>query len=157
MRPPSRLRTALASLLALVACGTAPRGGPAGPPPTLAGCDVFPADHVWNVRVDHLPVHIVVNRMRSSLGWSRSEVLGMVDGFVSTASVHVLPDDRAAADRALVAGRPVTADRGSALAQGIAGLLDAVHPASVVSDGARRTAGPREWLRQRRAGTGRPR
>ncbi|HLV11315.1 MAG TPA: hypothetical protein VKY42_02605 [Trueperaceae bacterium] len=57
MRPPSRLRTALASLLALVACGTAPRGGPAGPPPTLAGCDVFPADHVWNVRVDHLPVH----------------------------------------------------------------------------------------------------
>src|SRR5690606_1697359 len=42
---------------ALVASGTAPRRGPAGPPPTLAGCDVFPADHVWNVRVDHLPVH----------------------------------------------------------------------------------------------------
>ena len=107
--------------------------------------------------VDHLPVHIVVNRMRSSLGWSRSEVLAMVDGFVSTASVHVLPDDRAATDRALVAGRPVTDERGGALAQGVAELLDAVHPASVMSDGARRTAGPREWLRRRRAGTGRPR
>ncbi len=28
-----------------------------GQGPTLAGCPVFPADHVWNTPVDHLPVH----------------------------------------------------------------------------------------------------
>ena len=25
--------------------------------PQVAGCPVFPADHIWNVRVDRLPVH----------------------------------------------------------------------------------------------------
>ncbi len=42
----------------LAACGAAPGspGGPAGEPPSLAGCDVFPADHYWNARVDGLPV-----------------------------------------------------------------------------------------------------
>ena len=28
----------------------------AAQPPTIAGCDVFPADNVWNVAVDDLPV-----------------------------------------------------------------------------------------------------
>lgn len=105
--------------------------------------------------VDGLPVHVVVNRMRPSLGWSNSEVTEMVGGFVSTESVHLLPDDRAGTDRALVAGRPVTLERGSALAHGIAEVLDAVHPAARGEGDVPRAIGAWPWLRQRRAGTAR--
>jgi MinD-like ATPase involved in chromosome partitioning or flagellar assembly len=48
---------------------------------------------------------VVVNRTRGSLGWSDREIRGMVEGFVAPVEVHFLPDDRAAADRALMAGR----------------------------------------------------
>ena len=30
---------------------------PGAPPPRIAGCDVFPADNIWNTRVDTLPLH----------------------------------------------------------------------------------------------------
>lgn len=30
---------------------------PGAPPPQIAGCDVFPADNIWNTAVDTLPVH----------------------------------------------------------------------------------------------------
>ena len=56
-------------------------------------------------------MRVVVNRMRSTLGWSERDIVGMVEGFARLASVHFLPDDGSAADRALttgtgVAGRP---------------------------------------------------
>lgn len=35
---------------------TAAQTEPAQPPPAIAGCDVFPADNVWNTRVDELPL-----------------------------------------------------------------------------------------------------
>lgn len=45
-------------LFALVACGSAPSGSRgAGTAPTLSGCQLFPSDHVWNARIDHLPRH----------------------------------------------------------------------------------------------------
>lgn len=55
----TRLALLLASLLTLTAClgagqAQAPRGQ-GGESPTLAGCTVFPPDHVWNARVDDLP------------------------------------------------------------------------------------------------------
>jgi MinD-like ATPase involved in chromosome partitioning or flagellar assembly len=51
------------------------------------------------------PVRVVVNRMRPTLGWSQRDVTEMVGRFAGGTSVHVLPDDRAIVDRALVAGR----------------------------------------------------
>ena len=51
------------------------------------------------------PVRVVVNRMRSSLGWSEKDIAGMVEGFTRLAALHFLPDDRPTVDRALVAGR----------------------------------------------------
>lgn len=53
------------------------------------------------------PVHLAVNRMRGSLGWSERDVAQMVRGFADVASTTFLPDDRATTDRALVAGRSV--------------------------------------------------
>ena len=50
------------------------------------------------------PVRVVVNRMRPTLGWSERDIVGMVEGFARLAGVHFLPDDRAAADRALSTG-----------------------------------------------------
>ena len=56
-------------------------------------------------RTGGAPVRVVVNRMRPTLGWSEREIAGMVEGFSRVLGLHFLPDDRAAADRALVAGR----------------------------------------------------
>lgn len=102
---------------------------------------------------DDTPVRVVVNRMRPSLGWSRSDVEGMVEGFARVRTLHFLPEDRVAVDRALVAGRSVARDGGSAVAAGVRDLVDAMWPESrSATDGARR---PR--LSLRRAGTTRPR
>lgn len=44
----------LMALVLVTACAGAE--SPVGGGPALAGCPVFPADHVWNVRVDALPL-----------------------------------------------------------------------------------------------------
>lgn len=72
------------------------------------------------------PVRVVVNRMRDSLGWSRRDIVGMVEGYVRPSGVHFLPDDRAATDRALVAGRSVVEGPDSALRRAMAALHDAM-------------------------------
>lgn len=100
-----------------------------------------------------LPLRVVVNRMRGSLGMAESEVAGLVQGFAATGSIHFLPDDRTAVDRALVAGRSVADEPGSRLAVGVQRLLDAVHPATV--EGAEARGRRTGALRRRRAGTAR--
>jgi MinD-like ATPase involved in chromosome partitioning or flagellar assembly len=77
-----------------------------------------------------LPVRVVVNRMRASIGWSEKEIAGMVEGFSRVAGLHFLPEDRAGLDRALVSGRPLSEVGDSPLGQGIGALADAVFPAS---------------------------
>jgi hypothetical protein len=52
----------------------------------------------------------------------------MVEGFARLASVHFLPDDRDAADRALSTGTSVTEIGDSELARALAALADAVVP-----------------------------
>jgi MinD-like ATPase involved in chromosome partitioning or flagellar assembly len=69
------------------------------------------------------PVHVVVNRMRPSLGWSEKDVAGMVAGFGRLASLHFLPDDRTAVDRALVAGRTLLEAGDSPLTKAVATLV----------------------------------
>src|SRR5690606_34947631 len=71
---------------------------------------------------------VVVNRMRASLGWSEREVAAMVSGFADIASLHFLPEDRAATDRALVAGRTLTETGDSTLGRGIADVVDGLRP-----------------------------
>ena len=80
------------------------------------------------------PVRVVVNRMRPSLGWSEKDIEGMVEGFTRLSGLHFLPDDRAAADRAAVAGRPVVDEPDSALARALSELVDALAPATVSRD-----------------------
>ncbi|CAI7891910.1 unnamed protein product [Closterium sp. NIES-53] len=41
---------------------------PSGPPPEVAGCAVFPANNVWNMRVDKLPVHAMSKAYLASIG-----------------------------------------------------------------------------------------
>ncbi|MGA8845183.1 MAG: hypothetical protein WB471_01035 [Nocardioides sp.] len=74
------------------------------------------------------PVRVVVNRMRPSLGWSEKEIRQMVAGFAGVDSLHFLPEDRAGADRALVAGRSLLELGESALTRGIGSLVDEVVP-----------------------------
>ena len=95
------------------------------------------------------PVHVVVNRMRSTLGWSEKDIAGMVSGFARIAGLHFLPEDRAACDRALVSGRTLTECGDSSLARAMAGLVDALVPPTAPT--------PHQPVRLRREGTARPR
>jgi MinD-like ATPase involved in chromosome partitioning or flagellar assembly len=89
------------------------------------------------------PVRVVVNRMRPTLGWSEREIVGMVEGYVRPVGVHFLPEDRAAVDRALVAGRLVSELGESKLRAALAGVAADLHAA----DG---TRGPAAPVRRRR-------
>lgn len=93
-------------------------------------------------------LRIVINRARPSLGWGEHEVRAMIEGFVTPASVHFLPDDRAAADRAMVSGKSLVELGDSPLRRGLADLASAVTGEAL--RGRRRSS-----LRRRRAGTAR--
>ena len=74
------------------------------------------------------PVRVVVNRMRPTLGWSERDIAGMVEGFARVPVVHFLPDDRAAADRALVSGVAVTETGDSELGRALAAVAEGLVP-----------------------------
>ncbi|MGY2702165.1 AAA family ATPase [Nocardioides sp. HB32] len=74
--------------------------------------------------------HVVVNRMRPSLGWSERDIAGMVAGFARTSGLHFLPDDQATVDRALVAGRTLTELGDSPLARAVSKLADDLYAAN---------------------------
>jgi MinD-like ATPase involved in chromosome partitioning or flagellar assembly len=74
--------------------------------------------------------HVVVNRMRPSLGWSEREIAGMVAGFARTTSLHFLPEDQATVDRALVAGRTLAELGDSPLARAVGRLADDLYAAN---------------------------
>lgn len=76
--------------------------------------------------VSGVPVRVVVNRMRPTLGWSEKDIAGMVSGFARLSGLYFLPDDQAAVDRALVAGRTLVESGDTALSRAIARVVDAV-------------------------------
>lgn len=96
-------------------------------------------------RTGGAPVRVVVNRMRGSLGWSEREIAGMVEGFSRISGLHFVADDRAAVDRALVAGRSLVEAGDGAAVRSLAALADAVVPESVTG-----TTTPRRGVRRRR-------
>lgn len=99
------------------------------------------------------PVRVVINRNRSGLGWAERDVAGMVEGFSRILGLHFLPDDRAAADKALVAGRSLVETGDGPLVKALGEVVDAIWPQSVHTGGRRR--GRR--VRQRTASTSHPR
>lgn len=54
--------------LALIAPQASTINTPAAAPPTLGGCPLFPANNVWNTRIDHLPVDARSGSYISSIG-----------------------------------------------------------------------------------------
>lgn len=100
-------------------------------------------------RVPGVATHVVVNRSRPSLGWSESEVRGMVEGFVGPVPVTFVPEDRATADRALMTGRSLVELGDSPLRRALADLVDALAGPRPPAEG----AGVR--VRRRRAGRAR--
>jgi MinD-like ATPase involved in chromosome partitioning or flagellar assembly len=88
---------------------------------------------------------IVVNRMRSTLGWSAAEATSMIERFTGRGPLAVLPEDRAACDRALVRGQTlVECAPGSPLRTGLrdlaAGLAGSTGQAGDGRRGRRRRA-----------------
>jgi MinD-like ATPase involved in chromosome partitioning or flagellar assembly len=74
----------------------------------------------------HVPVTVVVNRMRDSLGWSRRDILGMVEGYIRASGVLFLPEDRTITDKALVAGKSLVELGDSPLRKAITEVHQAV-------------------------------
>ena len=72
------------------------------------------------------PALVVVNRMRATLGWTERDVRYLVGGVTPGASVMFLPEDRAAADRSLVSGRPLVACGDSALRRAVAAVAESL-------------------------------
>ena len=86
-----------------------------------------------------VPLHVVVNRTRPTLGWSESQIRGMVEGFVRPSSVTFVPDDRPTADQALMAGRSLVELADSALRRGVGELADALVGPAGAGAGSRRS------------------
>ncbi|MBJ7357620.1 hypothetical protein [Nocardioides sp.] len=103
--------------------------------------------------VGSLPVRLVVNRMRPTLGWAERDVASMVSGFARPVGLHFLPEDRESVDRALVTGRTLVE---SAPDSALVGALRRVGEALAPQVGPT-AAGRRAWLRRRRAAAARPR
>lgn len=74
------------------------------------------------------PDLVVVNRMRSSLGWSAREISDLVAQVAPQSRVVFLPDDRIAVDRALVSGRTLIESGDSPLRRAMAELAGMLVP-----------------------------
>jgi MinD-like ATPase involved in chromosome partitioning or flagellar assembly len=74
------------------------------------------------------PQVVVVNRMRSSLGWSAREVGDLVTQVVPAARLVFLPEDRLAVDRALVSGRTLVESGDGPLRRALAELAGLLLP-----------------------------
>jgi MinD-like ATPase involved in chromosome partitioning or flagellar assembly len=98
---------------------------------------------------------IVVNRARASLGWGEREIRAMVEGFVTPAGVHFVPEDRIGADRALMAGRSLVESGDSALRRAVSSLADAALGESAHTGPRGRALRERLSVRPRRAGRAR--
>jgi hypothetical protein len=72
------------------------------------------------------PELVAVNRMRSGLGWAERDVVDMVARVAPEAVVRFLPEDRAAADRAMVAGRTLLEGPDGPLRRALADLAGEV-------------------------------
>ena len=105
-------------------------------------------------RVPGVPVRVVVNRMRPGLGWTERDIVGMVEGFARLAAVHFVPDDRAAADRALVSGSSVADQPDTDLARAVAAVATALVPTTSDRPGRRRGRRTLVRVSSRTAGTG---
>lgn len=89
---PNKITLLFVGLVVVVGLGTAvaittrraaanPTGGdslylpivtkPGTPPPQIAGCDIFPGDHIWNTPIDNLPVHPNSANYINTIGASR--------------------------------------------------------------------------------------
>lgn len=98
------------------------------------------------------PELVVVNRMRPGLGWAERDVVDMVARVAPDAHVAFLPEDRAAADRALVGGRTLVESGDGPLRRAVATLAaDHLARTRLV------TARPRRPRRVRRSAAGRAR
>jgi len=89
--------------------------------------------------VGPVPVRLVVNRMRPTLGWTEHDVASMVSGFARPVGLHFLPEDRDAVDRALVTGRTLTESApDSALVRALTEVAEAIAPRSDAAPDRRR-------------------
>ena len=90
--------------------------------------------------VPGVDVAMVVNRTRSSLGWSRDDIAELLRRFTGADPVAYLPEDRGAVDRTLVEGRMlVECAPTSPLAAALDGLASEVAELPAASRRPRRT------------------
>ena len=72
------------------------------------------------------PIHVVVNRMRDSLGWQRRDVLDLIYTYAAPASVTFVPMDLSGVDRSVVAGRSLVEAGKSPVVKALEPLLQQI-------------------------------
>lgn len=77
-----------------------------------------------------MDVRVVVNRVRSTLGFSEKEMAELVTRFASVRALHFVPDDQPSVDRAVVLGEPAM-DPSSRFARALVPVLDGLRPDTV--------------------------
>ena len=55
----------------------------------IAGCKVFPANHIWNTRVDHLPLHPLSSLWIDTVGTDRSLRADFGSGLFNGAAIGI--------------------------------------------------------------------
>ncbi len=78
--------------------------------------------HELRDKIADVDAHIVVNRMRDSLRWSRDDIAGSITRFTGREPMCFLPNDQATVDRAWVHGRTLAEVRDSPLRRELASL-----------------------------------
>lgn len=102
--------------------------------------------------------HVVVNRTRASLGWSRDEMTSTIRRSLGPVRLSCLPDDQPAVDRCVVHGRTlIEGARESRLTRAIEELVDELFPGGLGTGDDRTGRGRSEPGRRRRTGSVRTR
>ena len=70
-------------------------------------------------------IRVVINRMRASLGWSETEIAGMVQEFARVTSISFLPEDRGCVDQAMLTGSTLS---DGPLRRGLTHVVDELFP-----------------------------
>ncbi|HNA98227.1 MAG TPA: hypothetical protein PLO27_02710 [Marmoricola sp.] len=76
--------------------------------------------------VTPVPVHVVINRMRDSLGWKRSDIQDLITTYAEPTTITFVPLDLAGVDRSMVQGKSLVEVGNSPILKALEPLLTLV-------------------------------
>lgn len=75
-----------------------------------------------------IPVHVVINKMRDSLGWSKQDLQDLIYTYAEPASIDFVPFDVGAVDKSLVSGQSLVEVGNSSILKALEPVVQRVFP-----------------------------